>query len=158
MKTGRRLKRPERLNLVPILDSVFIFIFFLLMSAQFVEVYEIGSSVPMTQEVPEHSEKDPLNLTLHISNDQVVMKYGSKNPVSKTFLMSEKEKLREEILALKARFPEENTVILKSEPKVNFQAVVNVIDNTRAPAGSQQKYFEQVVFDNNGFAPVGGPP
>jgi hypothetical protein len=45
MKVGHKIKKPEKLNLVPILDSVFIFIFFLLMSAQFVDVYEIGSSV-----------------------------------------------------------------------------------------------------------------
>ena len=153
MKTGRKIKRPEKLNLVPILDSVFIFIFFLLMSAQFVDVYEIGSSVPMTQQLPDKTEKDPLNLTLEISATEIIMKYGTKNPTSRTFSMDNKEQLREEIIALKAKYPQENTVIVKSQPKVNFQSVVTVIDHTRAPAGSSQKYFEQIVFDNQGATP-----
>lgn len=153
MKTGRKIKRPEKLNLVPILDSVFIFIFFLLMSAQFVDVYEIGSSVPMTQELPDNTQKDPLNLTLEISPTEIVMKYGTKNPTSRKFSMNNKEELRTEILALKGRFPKETTVIVKSAPKVNFQAVVTVIDHTRAPAGSNEKYFEQIVFDNQGVSP-----
>ena len=37
----RQRKEPEkRLNLIPILDSVFIFIFFLLMSANFIKIFE----------------------------------------------------------------------------------------------------------------------
>jgi biopolymer transport protein ExbD len=40
--TSRKRKKPEeKLNLVPIMDSVFIFIFFLLMSASFLKIYEI---------------------------------------------------------------------------------------------------------------------
>ena len=57
MKVGRKLKKPEKLNLVPILDSVFIFIFFLLMSAQFVDVFEIGSSLPMTKEAKDQKDE-----------------------------------------------------------------------------------------------------
>ena len=48
LPSSRRKKKPdEKLNLVPIMDSVFIFIFFLLMSAQFIHVMEIGSPVPI---------------------------------------------------------------------------------------------------------------
>lgn len=150
MKSGRKLKRPEKLNLVPILDSVFIFIFFLLMSAQFLDIYEIGSSLPMTQELNEPTDKDPLNLTLEITKERVTVKSGTKKEARRTFAATDKEKLREYLTKLKKKHPKENTMIVKADPKVSFQSLIKVMDNARAPAGSKEKLFEQVVFDNQG--------
>ena len=147
MKSGRKLKKPEKLNLVPILDSVFIFIFFLLMSAQFLDVYEIGSSVPMTKEIPDKSKKDPLNLTVRISKEKLEFKAGTRNPISKTFNHDEKEKILSFLSGLKKSHPTESTLIVKADPKVPFQTVISVIDQTRAPAGSQDNLFDQVVMD-----------
>ena len=59
----RKKKKVERLNLIPILDAVFIFIFFLLMSAQFLEIYQVGSDLPIATDAPPPKDKDPLNLT-----------------------------------------------------------------------------------------------
>lgn len=148
MKQQYKIKRPEKLNLVPILDSVFIFIFFLLMSAQFVDVYEIGSSIPMTQEIPEKLEKDPFNLTVEVTKEKIIVSTGTRNPVSRTFASTEKEQLREHITQLKQSHPKENTMIVKSDPKVSFQTLITVIDYTRAPAGKKETLFEQIVFDN----------
>jgi biopolymer transport protein ExbD len=151
MKVGRKLKKPEKLNLVPILDSVFIFIFFLLMSAQFVEVYEIGSTLPMTKMSQESSkDKDPLNLTLEITKDQVVVKTGLRNPRSKVFSNEKKGEMKEYLLGLKKQNPTENTMILKADPKVSFQNLVTVIDSTQVSKDSKEKLFEQIVFDNSG--------
>src|SRR6476661_6977574 len=112
MKVGRKLKKPEKLNLVPILDSVFIFIFFLLMSAQFVDVYEIGSSVPMTKEAApeEKHEKDPLNLTLEVTKTEIVVKTGLRTPRSRTFASEQKKEMREYLIELKKQHPKENTM------------------------------------------------
>lgn len=151
MKVGRKLKKLEKLNLVPILDSVFIFIFFLLMSAQFVDVYEIGSSVPMSQEAPENKDKkDPLNLTLLVSKEKVVVQTGLRSIASKTFTVEEKKELKTYLYELKKKNPTENTMILKTDPKVSFQNLVAVIDSTQAPNESKEKLFEQIVFDNSG--------
>ena len=147
MKQQYKIKRPEKLNLVPILDSVFIFIFFLLMSAQFVDVYEIGSSIPMTQEIPEKLEKDPFNLTVEVTKEKMTVSTGTRNPVSRSFASTEKESLREHITQLKQSHPKENTMIVKADPKVPFQTLITVIDYTRAPAG-KETLFEQIVFDN----------
>ena len=146
----RRMKPPQKLNLVPILDSVFIFIFFLLMSAQFVEVYEIGSTLPMTQEVPEKNEKDPLNLTMEVSKENLIIKTGLKKEASRTFSFEEKDKLRAYLMDLKKRNPKENTIIVKSDPKISFQILINAIDAARAPASNKEKLFEQIVFDSKG--------
>jgi biopolymer transport protein ExbD len=151
MKVGRKIKKPEKLNLVPILDSVFIFIFFLLMSAQFVDVYEIGSSLPMAKETTEKQDKDPLNLTLEISKENIIVKTGLKNPRSRSFASVQKDELKTYLTELKTANPTENTMILKADPKIPFQQLVSVIDTTQMGKDSKKKLFEQIVFDNNGL-------
>ncbi len=152
MKTGHKLKKIEKLNLVPILDSVFIFIFFLLMSAQFVDVYEIGSSVPMTKVAKEEKqEKDPLNLTLEVTKTQIVVKTGLRSIRSRTFASEQKKEMKDYLTELKRQHPKENTMILKADPKISFQSLVSVIDSTQNnDAGKDKKLFDQIVFDNNG--------
>jgi biopolymer transport protein ExbD len=151
MKTGHKMKKPEKLNLVPILDSVFIFIFFLLMSAQFVDVYEIGSSLPMTKEAQEDKkEKDPLNLTVEVSKEQIVVKTGLRTTKSKSFPAEDLNKIKEYLTELKRRHPKENTMILKADPKISFQRLVTVIDTTQTAIDKKEKLFEQIVFDNGG--------
>jgi biopolymer transport protein ExbD len=153
MNTGRKLKKLEKINLVPILDSVFIFIFFLLMSAQFIDVFEIGSSLPMLKESKEDKkEKDPLNLTLEITKTQIVVKTGLKNQRSRTFASEQKAEMKQYLTELKKRHPDENTMILKADPKIPFQQLVSVIDSTQGRKEKQEpKLFEQIVFDNNGM-------
>lgn len=152
MKVGHKIKKPEKLNLVPILDSVFIFIFFLLMSAQFVDVYEIGSSVPMTKEAKDDQkdEKDPLNLTLEISKEQIVVKTGLRTPRSRTFASEQKKEMKDYLVELKRQHPKENTMILKTDPKVSFQTLITVIDSTKESKEAKDMLFPQIVFDNNG--------
>ncbi len=151
MKTGRKIKKIEKLNLVPILDSVFIFIFFLLMSAQFVDVYEIGSSLPMTQEIEaKKEEKDPLMLTLEVSKDQVVVKTGLKHPRSRSFASTQNEDLTNYLRELKQKNPKENTMIVKADPKLSFQYLITFIDTTQGDRLKKEKIFEQIVFDNSG--------
>lgn len=152
MKVGHKIKKPEKLNLVPILDSVFIFIFFLLMSAQFVDVYEIGSSVPMTKEAKEEKQdKDPLNLTLEVTKSQIVVKTGLRSVRSRTFASEQKKEIKDYLTELKRQHPKENTMILRADPKISFQNLVTVIDTTQAGKESKEKLFEQIVFDNNGI-------
>lgn len=151
MRKGYKMKKPEKLNLVPILDSVFIFIFFLLMSAQFVDVYEIGSSVPMTKEAKEDKqEKDPLNLTVEVTKDQVVVKTGLRNPRSRSFASAQSDEIKDYLTELKKSHPSENTMILKADPKLSFQTLVTVIDTTQTGKDKKSKLFEQIVFDNQG--------
>lgn len=152
MKTGHKMKKPEKLNLVPILDSVFIFIFFLLMSAQFVDVYEIGSSVPMTKEVPEKDDKDKLNLTMEVFKEKVVVKHGLKRPQTRTFASTEQEPMKEYLRDLKKNHPDENTMIVKADPKISFQYLVSFIDSTQELKETKKKLFEQIVFDNSGVS------
>lgn len=154
MKVGHKIKKPEKLNLVPILDSVFIFIFFLLMSAQFVDVYEIGSSLPMTKEASEKpDDKDPLNLTVEVSKESIVVKTGLRNPQTRTFASTGEAEMTDYLTELKRKHPKENTMILKADPKVPFQRLITVIDHTQMAKDKKEKLFEQIVFDNQGIKP-----
>jgi biopolymer transport protein ExbD len=151
MRSGYKMKKPQKLNLVPILDSVFIFIFFLLMSAQFVDVYEIGSSLPMTKEAKDEKvEKDPLSLTIEVTKDQIIVKSGLRSPVSRSFASVDEKKIKEYLTELKKKNPKENTMTLKADPKISFQRLVTVIDITQTSTIKNQKLFEQIVFDNQG--------
>lgn len=121
------------------------------MSAQFVDVYEIGSSVPMMKEAKnEKQEKDPLNLTLEVSKTQIVVKTGLRSPRSRTFASEQKKEIRDYLTELKRQHPKENTMILKADPKISFQNLVTVIDSTQKEKGSKDELFSQIVFDNNG--------
>ena len=152
MKVGHKMKKPEKLNLVPILDSVFIFIFFLLMSAQFVDVFEIGSSLPMTKEASDKpDEKDPLNLTVEISKENIVVRTGLRNPQTRTFASTSEAEMTDYLTELKRKHPKENTMILKADPKIPFQRLITVIDYTQIGKDKKEKLFEQIVFDNQGI-------
>jgi biopolymer transport protein ExbD len=151
MRSKHKMKKPEKLNLVPILDSVFIFIFFLLMSAQFVDVYEIGSSVPMTKTAKNKDmEKDPLNLILEITKNEIIVKTGLRSQNSRTFISEQKKELKDYLGELKKKHPNESTMILKADPKISFQNLIAVIDSTQNQKNGKDQLFPQIVFDNNG--------
>lgn len=144
------MKKPEKLNLVPILDSVFIFIFFLLMSAQFVEIYEIGSTLPMLKEnSKDKNDKDPLNLTIEINENQIVVKTGLRSTNLKTFSIDQKSEIKAYLLDLKKKNPSEKTMILRADPRLRFQNLISFIDTTQSK--KEGELFSQIVFDNNGL-------
>lgn len=149
LKQGRKLKKMEKLNLVPILDSVFIFIFFLLMSAQFIDVYEIGSNIPISKEVPFNHKKEPLNLVVELSKEKVVVKTGMRSMASKTFTTETLDEMTIYLEELKIKHPDESTMILKSDSGINFQDVVKVIDYSQGHQikNRDMKLFDQIVFD-----------
>ncbi|HLT22810.1 MAG TPA: biopolymer transporter ExbD [Bacteriovoracaceae bacterium] len=141
------MKKPEKINLVPILDAVFIFIFFLLMSAQFVDVYEIGSKLPMTKEADRDENKEPLNLTVEVKKDEIIIKTGLRTVKTKKFSWEDEALINSYLVDLKNKHQDENTVIVRADKKVSFQDLVKAIDLTQS---ENEKLFEQIVFDNQG--------
>ncbi len=149
MRQRHEMKKTEKINLVPIMDAVFIFIFFLLMSAQFVNVYEIGSSVPMVKEMPEDKiKKDPLKLVLEIHATSVVVRQGTSARQVGVFNDSEWEKLRQMLASLKARHPDERVAMLRPQGQIPFHRLVKVIDHVKEH--KQSKMFDEIVFDGKG--------
>lgn len=148
MRSRHEMKKPERINLIPIMDAVFIFIFFLLMSAQFINVYEIGSSVPMVREVrQEKIDKDPLNLVIEIHASEVVLKTGKEGRKIASFQDSDLEKMRDVLGELKKKNPTEKVAQLRPQGKIPFHRLVKVIDHTKENPKTKVKLFEEIVFD-----------
>jgi biopolymer transport protein ExbD len=123
----------KRLNIIPILDAVFIFIFFLLFSTQFVKIYVIESDVPIVSEIPNEEivEDEPLNLTVKISTNQIILTKGIDNNIFKTFSRGvgfDLSHLKNVVLNLKKEFPKEKFIIISPEANVKYDDVIKVID------------------------------
>lgn len=158
MKLGKR-RNEEKLNLIPILDSVFIFIFFLLMSAQFLDLYEIGSDVPIVKSLPSSTpDEKALNLTLEIYKDSVVIKKGIKGrffgKVVKESGKYNVEKLRQILMSIKMNNRKEKQIILKPSKTVSYKEIVQVMDAVRAyypvTDTKEERLFNKIVFDTIG--------
>lgn len=137
----RRVRKKNKLvkpNVIPILDAVFIFIFFLLMSAQFLEIYEIGSDAPAvkTVDTQEKNKKLPLNLVLVIEKNKIFVKTGLDENTVATVGEKDSEydynKLKEELVKIKKNYMEETSVVLRPSKKVPYKRIVYIMDTVRA--------------------------
>lgn len=145
MAFRQRKKKPApcKPNVIPILDAVFIFIFFLLMSAQFLEIYEIGSDAPAVKTVSEDNKdkKPPLNLTLVVSKQSIIIKTGLDGIVRKTIGLKggnfDYGSLANELVDLKRKHIGETSVVIKPDSKVEYKKLVFIMDTCReVPSGT----------------------
>ena len=158
----RKIKKTQKLNLIPILDAIFIFIFFLLMSAQFIDIYEIGSDAPITASTNTAPEKNPLNLTMVLKGNEIIVKTGLEEKTYKTYTIKELAKLNDDLIELKKQYPKEDSAILKPTHSFQYKKIVKVIDHTReiikpdiyitAVDNKNRKYptkklFERIIFE-----------
>ena len=138
LPTKRRSQKEEqRLNLIPILDAVFIFIFFLLMSAQFIKIYEISSDVPIVSDSPPPKDnKKPLALTLQVNNTGFTLKTGvpakTRNIIKKTSDGAYNYiELHDYLINLKKRHLSEKTIILEPQINLSYEDIVKIMDAVR---------------------------
>jgi biopolymer transport protein ExbD len=166
-KFERKNKAIPKVNVIPILDAVFIFIFFLLMSAQFLEIYEIGTDAPTVKTISEQKDKKPpLNLTLKIDRKSIEITAGVPARSVASINMAQGEydykKLNQELSKLKQAHLEESSVILKPKEDVPYDKIVKIMDACRAPMGEDKsisaknkqgeivttkKLFDQIIFE-----------
>jgi biopolymer transport protein ExbD len=133
----RKRKEPvQKLNLIPILDAVFIFIFFLLTSASFIKIYEIQSDVPIISSAPPPSKKKPLALTLKITATGISVLQGVPSKTTQTFSKRsdgeyETEKLHNYLVSIKRRYKRERSVIFEPVVNVSYEVLVKIMDSVR---------------------------
>ncbi|MBT3981115.1 MAG: biopolymer transporter ExbD [Bacteriovoracaceae bacterium] len=133
----RRNKREDtKLNLTPILDAVFIFIFFLLMSANFIKIFEINSNVPIISSKSPPPAKKPLALTLQISHTNIVVMTGIPSVVRRSFGKNQDgeydlESLHSYLVNLKKRYIQEDSVILEPLVNISYEKIVKIMDTVR---------------------------
>lgn len=147
--TSRKRKKPEqKLNLVPIMDSVFIFIFFLLMSASFLKIYEIGSDVPIISDAePPKNQKDPLALTLEIETDEIVLSRGIPSRRIRTFKRQADgefnyEELHTALIDIKKQHVDEDTIIFEPKGDLTYEEIVKIMDAVRMLNKTDEAIFK----------------
>ena len=133
----RKGKGQQRLNLIPILDAVFIFIFFLLFSANFIKIYEVGSNIPLVSaSEPPKKPKKPLALTLKITASQLTLYRGVPSFPIKSFGKIEEseydlESLHNYLVELKSKYKKEKTIIIEPIYDVTYEQIVKIMDAVR---------------------------
>jgi biopolymer transport protein ExbD len=136
--TSRKRKRPEeKLNLVPIMDSVFIFIFFLLMSASFLKIYEIGSPIPIISESePPKQDKEPLALAMTLETDEIILLKGVPQREIKRFKRLpdgtfDYEAIHSALIEIKKQNVDEDSIIFEPIGELTYEEIVKVMDAVR---------------------------
>ena len=142
----KKFKKPEKLNLVPIMDAIFIFIFFLLSSAQLVDVYEINISTPIKKEVSSIDDKRNFNLVVIPNEESLDIEFGLKDVTKKNFNYLQRKEVLSFLMDLKKDHPEENTLRIRTKPDVKFNKAIEAIDLTQDQKLSE-KLFTQIVFE-----------
>ena len=153
----RRKNHITPLNLVPILDAVFILIFFLLTSAQFVKIYELNSDLPiLTEQPPQESEgSEPLNLVVRLDQNSLRVFTGSQEKLMREFKVENGDGFLKEfnqlLIGVKQKYNSENSVVFEPDRTINYQKIVKVLDQIKTyinDQGESVPLFEQVVFGN----------
>jgi biopolymer transport protein ExbD len=136
--SSRKRKKPEeKLNLIPIMDSIFIFIFFLLMSATFLKINEVGSDVPIISDSePPKNDKDPLALTLVIETNEIILSQGiPSRPVQKFQRQADGlfnyEELHSVLIGIKKEHVKENSIIFEPVGDLTYEEIVKIMDAVR---------------------------
>lgn len=137
--TSRRKKSDTnfRPNLIPILDAIFIFLFFLLMSANFNKLYEISSDVPIVSSAPPpKTKKEPLALTLKIRSSNIDILTGVRPRLYKRIGKSsdgeyDLEKLHNYLVKIKTNYKHEKSIILEPLVDLDYERIIKIMDSVR---------------------------
>ena len=150
-KSRTSIKKP---NLSPILDAVFIFIFFLIMSANFIKVFEISSDIPLISESPPpKNQKKPLALTLKITQKGLGIFSGIPSKHMRTFPPNQDGSykfvaLKEFLIDIRKRYPEENSIIFEPQVNINYLKLIEVMDAVKILTDTDESFYAK---DNDGI-------
>jgi len=151
MLRRKRKERDTNPNLIPVMDVTFLFIFFLLMSAQFIEVSQIVSDAPKIKTTNSTSDDKPLNLTLIIEKDLLIIQKGLDGILVKSLGRTkdffELGELRSVLREIKKSSPEERTIIVRPGAEIPYDDVIHILDSVRDENAEGAKLFDLVVFE-----------
>lgn len=141
-------RKQEKLNLVPILDAVFIFIFFLLMSANFVKMFEISSDVPIISNAEPDDKKPPFALSLQITNNAIIVQRGVPARTIGTFGKNadgtyQTDDLRRFMINLKKQFVAENTIFFEPTVDISYEELVQIMDAVRTLKNTDEAIYQK---------------
>lgn len=157
-----------KLNLIPIMDAVFIFIFFLLFSAQFIKIFEHGSDAPVVSDAPpiDKQKTDPLNLKIRVDTRSVRITTGLAENEYKRFDLTgdvaDYLKINEALMDLKSSKAkkEDDYAIIIPASKVKYEVIVKIMDAVRfvpeakVPSVDPAKFPEGKIFERVVLEPI----
>jgi len=153
----QKKKRDDKLNLVPILDSVFILIFFLLLSAQFIKLFEINSNVPIVSSKsppPPKSKKEPLSLTVEMKKTELVFLTGNNQIELKKFLATPEGdypfvEVHNFLIELKKKHIDEHTIIFEPDEDIEYEKIVKLMDAVRLLEKTDESIYKKDEIGND---------
>lgn len=131
------------LNLVPLMDALVTLIIFLIVGSTFVKVAEIESPAPLVSHTPTddvQNNKVPLQLTIWMQKEQLVVEAGLGGIINKQIGLIENqdgildydfEQYRQTLIELKLKHPKDKIIILKPDPEISYDAIIQLIDKSR---------------------------
>lgn len=143
----RRNKERTKLNLIPILDSVFIFIFFLLVSSNFINLKEVSSVVPILSDSAPEKNEEPLALTLVIGKETIKLTTGLNSKSVGEFKIDEISELQKALSEIKANHETEKTIIFEPSENVDYEKIITLMDAVKQDS-SKNELFGNIIFGN----------
>lgn len=154
------LKKIEipKINVVPILDAVFIFIFFLLMNTQIGEFFQIVTSKPLVKSVTA-SQMEELKgkfFKIKVTKEKIFFTETAKERVLKEFDWTPEglTALHEFAVQMKEKNPKEKSIVIKSKEDIKYKDLVKVVDTVQRKIETGQvngKKLMSAVYDNLAF-------
>lgn len=144
----QRNKKPEKINLIPIMDATFIFIFFLLMSVNFTQVNEVGTDLPIISNNEPPPDKKPLALTLNIDESGINILTGVPGSL-KTRIEKNAEgeydltQLHDFLVSVKKEHSNERSIILNPLVNLDFEQIVKIMDAVRMLEKTDETIFNK---------------
>lgn len=135
-RTGKR-RGPKpgevELDLLPMMNVFIVLIPMLLTSAVFLKVTVIDTNVPSANAAPEADSAENLSLAITIKDDYFVVE--GKGIESRVIARKDADapaKLAVALADVEAAHPDNQDVIIISEPKTRYQDIIAVMDVARA--------------------------
>jgi biopolymer transport protein TolR len=160
MRRGRRHHRGvvgQELNLVPYLDIMVNLVLFMLVTiTSFLSFTILNASIPQiapdAAQVIEQQKKEELLLVVRVMKD----KYRIDPSVQGGAAIAKRElpvkdgnydveSLRQFMTELKARFKDEDKVLIVAEPSINYETIIKTMDSVRETEPSLEDLFPVVT-------------
>jgi len=149
---NKKIEIPK-INVVPILDAVFIFIFFLLNNTQIMDFFQITTSKPVIkdlQQIPPYELKGKFFKTkLTTENIQVTQDVTEKVVNTFSWTPEGMKDLKTFLIQLKMKNPSEKSMVIKSRGDVKYKRIVEVIDTVQSKDVPEYKdgLFRNIAFE-----------
>lgn len=151
-----QLSKVPKINMTPVMDAVFIFIFFLMISSQFINFHEIATTIPkvINQESSTDDNTKNKNFKLILKSNKVLVTEGAREKKLAEFKLDDdgKQKLKAFLINLAADNKNEESIIIKPNAKVKYETIVEVIDLAQAQIPDKKqgkrKVFRAIAFES----------